>query len=99
MDEWLELKANFMKAIEESSDLEAIEAIRISAVGKKGSITGLMKGLAALDAEKRKEAGQLLNKIKTEVTAAIDSRKVELESRTLAAQRRLILAPRRLLYS
>ena len=45
MDEWLELKANLIKAAEESSDLEAIEAIRISAVGKKGSITGLMKSL------------------------------------------------------
>ena len=86
MDEWLELKANLIKAAEESSDLEAIEAIRISAVGKKGSITGLMKSLGSLDAESRKEAGQLLNKIKTEVTAAIDSRKVELESSALEAQ-------------
>ena len=65
MDEWLDLKANLTKAIEESPDLEAIEAIRISALGKKGSITGLMKGLGALDAEQRREAGQLLNKIKT----------------------------------
>ena len=86
MDEWLELKANLIKAAEESSDLEAIEAIRISAVGKKGSITGLMKSLGSLNAESRKEAGQLLNKIKTEVTAAIDSRKVELESSALEAQ-------------
>ena len=38
MDEWLELKANLIKAAEESSDLEAIEGIRISAVGKKGFI-------------------------------------------------------------
>ena len=57
MDEWLELKANFMKAIEESSDLEAIEAIRISAVGKKGSITGLMKGLGALVLKNEKKQG------------------------------------------
>ena len=49
MDEWLDLKANLTRAIGESSDLEAIEAIRISALGKKGDITGLMKGLGALD--------------------------------------------------
>ena len=86
MDEWLELTANLINAAEEASDLEAIEAIRISAGGKKGSITGLMKSLGSLNAESRKEAGQLLNKIKTEVTAAIDSRKVELESSALEAQ-------------
>ena len=63
MDEWLDLKANLTRAIEESPDLEAIEAIRISALGKKGSITGLMKGLGALDAEQRREAGQLLNPV------------------------------------
>ena len=45
-----------------------------------------MKSLGSLDAENRKEAGQLLNKIKTEVIAAIDSRKVVLESSALEAQ-------------
>ena len=86
MDEWLDLKANLTRAIEESPDLEAIEAIRISALGKKGSITGLMKGLGALDAEQRKEAGQLLNQIKTEVATAIDTRKLELEKSALESQ-------------
>ena len=86
MDEWLDLKANLTKAIEESPDLEAIEAIRISALGKKGSITGLMKGLGALDAEQRREAGQLLNQIKTEVATAIDTRKLELEKSALESQ-------------
>ena len=86
MDEWLDLKANLTRAIGESSDLEAIEAIRISALGKKGSITGLMKGLGALEAEQRKEAGQLLNQIKTEVATAIDTRKLELEKSALESQ-------------
>ena len=57
MDEWLELKANLIKAAEESSDLEAIEAIRISAVGKKGSITGLMKSLGSLMPKAAKRLG------------------------------------------
>lgn len=86
MDEWLNLKADLMRSITDSPDLGTLEKIRISALGKKGSITDLMKGLGNLQVDRRKEAGQLLNKIKTEVAAAIDLRKSVMEETVMKHQ-------------
>ena len=50
---------------------EALERVRISALGRKGQITALMKNLGALEADARRVAGAALNRLKDEVEAAI----------------------------
>ena len=57
-----------------ADSLEALEAVRVSALGRKGRITEQMKGLGALDGDARKAAGQELNQIKDAVAAAIAAR-------------------------
>ena len=86
MKEWEDKKTELVASIHSASTLSELEDIRITALGKKGTITGLMKGLAALDPDKRKEAGQLLNAIKEEVASAIDVRKVKMEDDALETQ-------------
>ena len=86
MKEWEDKKTELVASIHSASTLNELEDIRITALGKKGTITGLMKGLAALDPDKRKEAGQLLNLIKEEVASAIDVRKVKMEDAALETQ-------------
>ncbi|MBH67618.1 MAG: phenylalanine--tRNA ligase subunit alpha [Rhodospirillaceae bacterium] len=86
MKQWLNLKSDLIESIENVTELNALEDIRISALGKKGSITDLMKGLGDLEPNKRKEAGQLLNRIKTEVSSAIDDRKLAMEESAMALQ-------------
>ena len=44
--------------------------MRVAALGQKGRVTELMKGLGALAPEERKAAGQALNAVKDEVAAA-----------------------------
>ena len=86
MKEWEDKKTELVASIHSASTLNELEDIRITALGKKGTITGLMKGLGALDPDKRKEAGQLLNAIKEEVASAIDVRKVKMEDAALETQ-------------
>ena len=73
------LSAELMSAVDTAPDLAALDAVRVSALGKKGRITELMKGLGAMDPDARKKAGAELNAIKDKVAAAIDARKSSLE--------------------
>ncbi len=68
------LKASLLKAVEEASSSAALEDIRVSALGKKGRITDLMKTLGALPPDQRKARGAALNVLKDEISAAIDAR-------------------------
>ena len=86
MKEWEDQKTKLVASIHSASTLDELEDIRITALGKKGTITGLMKSLGSLDPDKRKEAGQLLNAMKEEVASAIDVRKVTMEDAALETQ-------------
>ena len=86
MREWEDQKTKLVGSIHSASTLDELEDIRITALGKKGTITGLMKSLGSLDPDKRKEAGQLLNAIKEQVASAIDVRKVTMEDAALETQ-------------
>ena len=86
MKELEDQKTKLVASIHSASTLDELEDIRITALGKKGTITGLMKSLGSLDPDKRKEAGQLLNAIKEEVASAIDVRKVTMEDAALETQ-------------
>ncbi len=52
------------EAITSASDAAALDQVRVEYLGKKGSITGLLKGLGKLSAEERPAAGAEINKVK-----------------------------------
>ncbi len=66
-----------------ADSLQALDDLRVSALGKKGRITDMMKGLGAMAPDERKAAGQALNALKDEVAAAIDAKKTALEDAAL----------------
>jgi phenylalanyl-tRNA synthetase alpha chain len=80
------LRSELMDAVAGAGGSDALEALRVDALGKKGRITQLMKGLGGMDAEERKAAGQALNALKTEVADAIEARKAALSSSELEAR-------------
>ena len=86
MAELDDLKAELMAEIAGARDLAALEEARVAALGRKGRVTELMKGLGALDAEARKEAGKALNLLKDALTAAIEARKAALGAAELDAK-------------
>ncbi len=81
-----ELREQLLSAVATADSLDALEEIRISALGRKGQVTELMKGLGKLDPEQRKAAGQSLNAVKTAVSDAIDARQGGLADSALEAE-------------
>ncbi len=81
-----QLKDETTAAVAAAGDLAALEAVRVSALGKKGRITERMKTLGGLDPAARKAAGQALNALKNAVAVAIEARKTELADAELEAR-------------
>jgi len=73
MREQLEqLKNEAVQAIAAAAGEEALQEIRVRFLGRKGELTGLMKGLGALSPEERPVVGQLVNSVKEEVEACLE---------------------------
>ncbi|MFC4293273.1 phenylalanine--tRNA ligase subunit alpha [Sphingorhabdus arenilitoris] len=69
--------------INSASTLEALEELRVSALGKNGQITALMKSLGGLSQEEKKELGPLYNGYRRDTEQAIAARKDALEAEAL----------------
>lgn len=81
-----ELKLEAVAVIEQAADGGALEQLRVDYLGKKGKLTALLKGLGQLSAEERPKAGALINEVKQELQALINSRKASLEQTALSEQ-------------
>ena len=80
------IRSEALDAASAAADLGALEAVRVAVLGKKGSVTGLMKTLGAMAPEKRKEFGARVNQLKGEVEAALEARKGTLGASALTAR-------------
>jgi phenylalanyl-tRNA synthetase alpha chain len=81
-----QLEDDVMKEIDGAADLAALDAVRISTIGKKGRISELMAQLGKLPADERKTFGATVNALKSKVSDALDARKAVLESAALSAR-------------
>ena len=57
------------------ADEAALEAVRVAALGKKGSISALLTTLGKLRPDERKEQGAAINALKDQVTEALTARR------------------------
>lgn len=73
-----------LQAVETASELRGLDDVRVAFLGKKGELTGLLKGLGQLSLEERPQAGALINEAKVQVQDAIEARKAQLEQAQLA---------------
>lgn len=80
------IKAEAVVAIEAASDIEALEELRVSYLGKKGVLTGLLKNLGQLSSEERPKAGAEINAVKQQLNEQLNARKASLQGAALAAQ-------------
>ena len=85
-DDIIRLRAELTAAISAAADQVALEAARIAALGKKGSVSALLASLGAMAAEARKSAGPAINGLKTEITRLIDERSRLLNEAALSAR-------------
>ena len=66
-----------------AGDLAALEALRVAALGKSGSVTALLKSLGAMDPETRAAEGPKIHGLREAVTVALAERKAALENAAL----------------
>jgi phenylalanyl-tRNA synthetase alpha chain len=79
-------QVNSIAQIEEAPTLEALEEMRVKALGKSGWVTAQLKSLGGMSDEERKSQGPIIHAIRTTVTEAIDKRKAALEGAVLEAK-------------
>ena len=72
--------------IDATASLDALEAVRVAAIGKAGSVTALMKTLGSMAPELRQTEGPRLNALRDAVVAAIAARKTALDTAALEAR-------------
>ncbi len=77
------LKAELTGMVAAANDLQALEGVRVAALGKKGKITDLMKTLGGLDPEARKATGAALNELKDEIAALIEKQENALKKQAM----------------
>ncbi len=75
-----ELHASARTALEAATTLDAIEAVRVEALGRKGKLAEVSKSFGKLTPEERARVGKLLNTVKQELEASLEARKSALSS-------------------
>ncbi len=80
------LEASLLANIAAASDEAAIEAVRIAALGKKGSVSELLKSLGAMSPDARKAAGPAINVLKDRVTEALTAQRLRLRDAAINAR-------------
>jgi phenylalanyl-tRNA synthetase alpha chain len=86
MSHLAELVANATAAINQASDVAALDNVRVEYLGKKGHLTLQMTTLRELPPEERPAAGAVINEAKEQVQQALNARKSDLESAALNAR-------------
>ena len=86
MSHLAELVASAKAAINEASDVAALDNVRVEYLGKKGHLTLQMTTLRELPPEERPAAGAVINEAKEQVQQALNARKAELEGAALNAR-------------
>lgn len=80
------LTSDALAAIEQAQDVPGLEQLRVQFLGKKGSLTELLKGLGKLDPEARPQAGAAINVAKSRVQDALEVRKTILSAEEAASK-------------
>ena len=88
MSEIATLEKQILDQVSGAQEEEALEAIRVASLGKKGSISEKMKTLGKMTAEERQVMGPALNGLKTTIAEAIAERRTVLKR--AAIEKRLI---------
>ena len=80
------LESRILADVAAASDEAALEAVRVGALGKKGSISALLSTLGKMSPEERKTQGAAINLAKDKVTQALSARRDILKSAALDAR-------------
>ena len=80
------LRTELSAAIAGAENEAALDAVRVAALGKKGSVSALLATLGSMPPEDRKSAGPAINGLKNEIAGLIDAHSTELKAAALEAR-------------
>lgn len=80
------LESELLSEIVAAADQGSLEQVRVSALGKNGRVSAIMKRLGQLPPEERKTFGAAVNAVKSRISDALESRKVAFDSAALDAR-------------
>jgi phenylalanyl-tRNA synthetase alpha chain len=80
------LERALLGQVEAASDEAALEAVRVSALGKKGTVSDLLKTLGGMTPDERREKGPLINGLRDKIQGAIATRRATLADTALDAR-------------
>jgi phenylalanyl-tRNA synthetase alpha chain len=86
MSDIAQLEIELLGAVAKADDEAALEAVRVAALGKSGSVSALLKTLGAMTPDQRKSKGPAINGLKDKVTQAINDRRAALAGAALDAR-------------
>ncbi|MGI6110087.1 MAG: phenylalanine--tRNA ligase subunit alpha [Eubacteriaceae bacterium] len=85
-EELLAIKSDFQSELGKAESLKDLEDLRVRFLGKKGSMTAVMKGMGKLSKEERPVMGALANEVRETITGGIADRKEQIENARLQEQ-------------
>lgn len=85
-DELRAIQERVEQGLAKARTLEALEQVRVASLGKKGSLTAIMRSMGRLPKEERPAMGQLANTVRANVEAAISQRREQLAKAALEAR-------------
>ncbi len=80
-----QLRGDALRSLAACADQRALDDWRIEHLGRKGRLTGVLRGLSGLSIDEKKSVGAAANALKLELEAAHDARAAELRRAALAA--------------
>lgn len=86
MSDLEDILSTALSAVASAGDSSALDDVRVKYLGKKGELTGLLKGLGKLSPEDRPAAGAEINTAKEALQEAISARKADLDNAAIDAQ-------------
>jgi phenylalanyl-tRNA synthetase alpha chain len=85
-EELLKLKEKALRQLDQCESIEALNAFKLEFMGKKGSLTQVLRNMGKLSAEERPIMGQLANEIRDELEARIAQKINQLKAQAFARQ-------------
>jgi phenylalanyl-tRNA synthetase alpha chain len=83
MSDLAALETSLLSNVAQAGDEAALEAVRIAALGKKGSVSELLKTLGGMTPDERKEMGPQINGLRDRITTALADRRTALRDQAL----------------
>lgn len=82
-DELYTIQEETLKSINNADSLNELQDIKVAVLGKKGSLTGVLRGMGKLSKEERPVVGEIANRVREKITAQIEEKSEVLEEQVL----------------